>query len=80
MSYDPKTKRPKGFGFVTFVSEDSLGGVLSTSRHSIGGKLVEVTRNIKTRDTNPATSVISPVTSTADQSKVSFLFFEIKML
>ncbi|KAK7325109.1 hypothetical protein VNO77_29192 [Canavalia gladiata] len=42
---DHKTGRPRGFGFVTFDSEDSVEKVFSVGKiHEIGGKQVEIKR------------------------------------
>jgi len=40
---DRKTSRSRGFGFVTFETEDSLPAVIRTE-HEISGKWVEVKR------------------------------------
>ncbi|XAR61999.1 hypothetical protein NMG60_11016568 [Bertholletia excelsa] len=43
--YDKNTGRPRGFGFITFDSEDAVENVLQNSFHELGGKLVEVKRS-----------------------------------
>eukprot|EP00793_Prasinoderma_coloniale_P002159 PRCOL_00002667-RA len=38
---DMATQRPRGFGFVTFESEDAVGRVMVSRFHSLDGKQVE---------------------------------------
>eukprot|EP00741_Cyanophora_paradoxa_P016365 tig00020912_g15800.t2 len=40
--HDHETGRPRGFGFVTFASEDDVERVIENPRHTIQEKLVEV--------------------------------------
>jgi RNA-binding protein Musashi len=40
--YDPSTRRPRGFGFITFSSEEAVDKVLHKTFHELHGKLVEV--------------------------------------
>ncbi|KAK4441567.1 Heterogeneous nuclear ribonucleoprotein 1 [Sesamum alatum] len=42
--YDPNTGRPRGFGFITFATEDAVDRVLHKAFHEVTGKLVEVKR------------------------------------
>ncbi|KAL0921711.1 hypothetical protein M5K25_008811 [Dendrobium thyrsiflorum] len=44
--YDHNTQRPRGFGFITFNSEDVVDRVLHDAFHELNGKLVEVKRAI----------------------------------
>lgn len=44
--YDHGTQRPRGFGFITYDSEDAVDRVLHTSFHELKGKMVEVKRAI----------------------------------
>ncbi|CAM8934847.1 unnamed protein product [Rhodiola kirilowii] len=45
--YDPTTKRPRGFGFITFDKEDSVDNVLQRTFHEqLSGKMVEVKRAV----------------------------------
>ncbi|XP_039061116.1 heterogeneous nuclear ribonucleoprotein 1-like isoform X1 [Hibiscus syriacus] len=44
--YDHKTQRPRGFGFITYDSEESVDKVLHKTFHEINGKLVEVKRAV----------------------------------
>ena len=43
---DSTTHRPRGFGFVTFDSEDSVENVMQKNYHELGGKFVEVKRAV----------------------------------
>ncbi|KAJ7977201.1 heterogeneous nuclear ribonucleoprotein 1-like [Quillaja saponaria] len=52
MMYDQNTQRPRGFGFITFDSEDSVDRVLHKAFHELDGKLVEVKRALP-KDANP---------------------------
>lgn len=40
--YDHNTQRPRGFGFITFDSEDAVHKVLHKTFHELNGKMVEV--------------------------------------
>ncbi|KAK3193469.1 hypothetical protein Dsin_024779 [Dipteronia sinensis] len=42
--YDQNTQRPRGFGFITFDSEDAVDRVLHKTFHELMGKRVEVKR------------------------------------
>lgn len=44
--YDPGTQRPRGFGFITYGSEDAVDIVLQKRFHELSGKMVEVKRSI----------------------------------
>ncbi|XP_077250810.1 heterogeneous nuclear ribonucleoprotein 1-like [Tasmannia lanceolata] len=50
--YDQSTQRPRGFGFISFDSEDAVDRVLHKSFHELNGKLVEVKRALP-KDANP---------------------------
>ncbi|KAI0528797.1 hypothetical protein KFK09_001340 [Dendrobium nobile] len=50
--YDPNTQRPRGFGFISFDSEDSVDRVVQKQFHDVGGKAVEVKRALP-KDANP---------------------------
>ncbi|URE02033.1 RNA recognition motif containing protein [Musa troglodytarum] len=52
--YDQNTHRPRGFGFISFDSEDTVDKVLQKSFHDLDGKLVEVKRALP-KDANPNT-------------------------
>ncbi|CAH8381806.1 unnamed protein product [Eruca vesicaria subsp. sativa] len=44
--YDHNTQRPRGFGFITFDSDDAVDRVLHKTFHEVNGKLVEVKRAV----------------------------------
>lgn len=44
--YDHNTQRPRGFGFITYDSEDAVDKVLHKTFHELNGKMVEVKRAV----------------------------------
>lgn len=50
--YDQQTNRPRGFGFISFDSEDAVDRVLHKTFHDLNGKQVEVKRALP-KDANP---------------------------
>ncbi|KAL8137284.1 hypothetical protein V2J09_003285 [Rumex salicifolius] len=44
--YDHNTQRPRGFGFITYDSEEAVERVLIKSFHELSGKMVEVKRAV----------------------------------
>ncbi|KAJ6817050.1 heterogeneous nuclear ribonucleoprotein 1-like [Iris pallida] len=50
--YDQTTQRPRGFGFISFDTEDAVDQVLHKTFHELDGKLVEVKRALP-KDANP---------------------------
>lgn len=44
--YDHNTQRPRGFGFITYDSEESVDRVLLKTFHELNGKMVEVKRAV----------------------------------
>ncbi|KAI7747328.1 hypothetical protein M8C21_016554, partial [Ambrosia artemisiifolia] len=44
--YDHGTQRPRGFGFITYDSEDAVDTVLLKTFHELNGKMVEVKRAV----------------------------------
>ncbi|GMG98744.1 hypothetical protein Nepgr_000584 [Nepenthes gracilis] len=44
--YDHSTQRPRGFGFITYDSEESVDRVLIKTFHELNGKMVEVKRAV----------------------------------
>lgn len=53
--YDHNTQRPRGFGFITFDSEDSVDRALFKTFHELNGKMVEVKRAVP-RELSPGPS------------------------
>ncbi|KAF8377674.1 hypothetical protein HHK36_031058 [Tetracentron sinense] len=43
---ESKTRRPRGFGFITFDSEEAVESVMQKSFHELNGKLVEAKRAV----------------------------------
>ncbi|XP_041997618.1 heterogeneous nuclear ribonucleoprotein 1-like isoform X1 [Salvia splendens] len=44
--YDHNTQRPRGFGFITYDSEEAVDMVLHKTFHELNGKMVEVKRAV----------------------------------
>ncbi|KAF7840538.1 heterogeneous nuclear ribonucleoprotein 1-like [Senna tora] len=44
--YDHNTQRPRGFGFITYDSEEAVDRVLYKTFHELNGKMVEVKRAV----------------------------------
>ncbi|XAR55289.1 hypothetical protein NMG60_11035321 [Bertholletia excelsa] len=44
--YDHNTQRPRGFGFITYDSEDAVDKALLKTFHELNGKMVEVKRAV----------------------------------
>ncbi|KAJ1422774.1 RNA-binding domain superfamily [Sesbania bispinosa] len=44
--YDHNTQRPRGFGFITYDSEEAVDTVLLKTFHELNGKMVEVKRAV----------------------------------
>ncbi|KAL8147673.1 uncharacterized protein LOC141707942 [Apium graveolens] len=44
--YDHNTQRPRGFGFITYDSEEAVDRVLHKTFHELNGKMVEVKRAV----------------------------------
>ncbi|KAK6154598.1 hypothetical protein DH2020_008846 [Rehmannia glutinosa] len=44
--YDHNTQRPRGFGFITYDSEEAVDKVLVKTFHELNGKMVEVKRAV----------------------------------
>ncbi|XP_076935007.1 heterogeneous nuclear ribonucleoprotein 1-like isoform X2 [Bidens hawaiensis] len=58
--YDHGTQRPRGFGFITYDSEDAVDTVLLKTFHELNGKMVEVKRAVpKELSPSPARSPLS---------------------
>nr|GEV02493.1 heterogeneous nuclear ribonucleoprotein 1-like [Tanacetum cinerariifolium] len=50
--FDQNTNRPRGFGFISFDTEDAVDRVLEKTYHELNNKLVEVKRALP-KDANP---------------------------
>ncbi|XP_002985671.2 heterogeneous nuclear ribonucleoprotein 1 [Selaginella moellendorffii] len=57
--YDHTTQRPRGFGFITFDSEDSVEAVLMKSFHELKDKMVEVKRAVPRDQSTPSVKPIN---------------------
>ncbi|KAL2466929.1 RNA-binding (RRM/RBD/RNP motif) family protein [Abeliophyllum distichum] len=53
--YDHNTQRPRGFGFITYDSEDAVDRVLHKTFHELNGKMVEVKRAVP-KELSPGSS------------------------
>ncbi|GER54934.1 RNA-binding (RRM/RBD/RNP motifs) family protein [Striga asiatica] len=58
--YDHNTQRPRGFGFITYDSEDAVDRVLHKTFHELNAKMVEVKRAVP-RELSPGPSRGSPL-------------------
>ena len=66
--YDPQTRRPRGFGFVKFDSEDVVDIVVEKDIHEFNGNTVEVKRTFpegRSRASNGHFSNSAPILSGA---------------
>nr|CAD1837711.1 unnamed protein product [Ananas comosus var. bracteatus] len=57
--YDHNTQRPRGFGFITFDSEDAVDRALLKTFHELNGKMVEVKRAVP-KELSPGVNTRSP--------------------
>ncbi|KAK4794215.1 hypothetical protein SAY86_012209 [Trapa natans] len=69
--YDHNTRRPRGFGFITYDAEDAVDRVLFRTFHDVNGKLVEVKRAVP-KELSPCTSR-SPLSYSVGNSRVNNL-------
>ncbi|GAB2300998.1 hypothetical protein Dimus_035035 [Dionaea muscipula] len=53
--YDHNTQRPRGFGFITYDSEDAVERALVKTFHALNGKMVEVKRAVP-KESSPGPS------------------------
>lgn len=58
--YDHNTQRPRGFGFITYDSEDAVEKVLLNTFHELNGKMVEVKRAVP-KELSPGPNMRSPI-------------------
>ncbi|KAJ4790650.1 RNA-binding (RRM/RBD/RNP motifs) family protein [Rhynchospora pubera] len=58
--YDHNTNRPRGFGFITYDSEEAVDKALYKTFHELNGKTVEVKRAVP-KELSPGPNVRSPV-------------------
>ena len=52
--YDHGTQRPRGFGFITYDSEDAVDRVLQRTFHELNEKMVEVKRAVPKDSSSPS--------------------------
>lgn len=58
--YDHNTQRPRGFGFITYDSEEAVEKVLVKTFHELNGKMVEVKRAVpKELSPGPSRNILS---------------------
>ncbi|XP_066391074.1 heterogeneous nuclear ribonucleoprotein 1-like isoform X1 [Miscanthus floridulus] len=57
--YDHNTQRPRGFGFITYDSEDAVDKALHKNFHELNGKMVEVKRAVP-KEQSPGPIARSP--------------------
>lgn len=58
--YDHNTQRHRGFGFITYASDDSVDKALIKTFHELNGKMVEVKRAVP-KEQSPGPAVRSPI-------------------
>ncbi|KAM7504255.1 hypothetical protein LguiB_003159 [Lonicera macranthoides] len=71
--YDHNTQRPRGFGFITYDSEEAVDRVLHNTFHELNGKMVEVKRAVP-KELSPGPSRSPLVGSNYGFSRANSLF------
>ncbi|XP_019183287.1 PREDICTED: heterogeneous nuclear ribonucleoprotein 1-like [Ipomoea nil] len=72
--YDHNTQRPRGFGFITYDSEDAVDRSLYKTFHELSGKMVEVKRAVpKERSPGPRQSPMMGYNYGLNRSPENFL-------
>ncbi|GKB84026.1 RNA-binding protein 1, partial [Tanacetum coccineum] len=71
--HDNVTHRPRGFGFITFETEDSVEDVMQKNFHELCGKLVEVKRAVpKEISTGGTTSGMRDINFNSSHQQVPY--------
>ncbi|PWA40863.1 RNA-binding protein 1 [Artemisia annua] len=71
--HDNVTHRPRGFGFITFETEDSVEDVMQKNFHELYGKLVEVKRAVpKEISTGGTTSGMRDINFSGSHQQVPY--------
>jgi RNA-binding protein Musashi len=72
--YDQNTRRPRGFGFITYDSEEAVEKVLVNTFHELNGKMVEVKRAVP-KELSPSPTR-TPLSGYGGLSRINSLFNE----
>lgn len=66
--HDNITNRPRGFGFVTFDSEETVEDVMKNNFHELNGRLVEVKRAVPKEEISNTTCNYNPRVGAGEES------------